>query len=175
MSAIRLLSIGALLVGCASGSRSQPESSPPQPVTSEARSDRADLDVAPETTEPDSKVATPVPSDRPPHTIYRSEVKRALARGPGYLLAQLGPEPFRMHGRFVGWEITRVFPDEPDLCRPRCDLAIGDIILSVNGDRLETPTAFSNMVQRLPELETLEVKSLRNEKRRIVTYTIVDG
>ncbi len=112
---------------------------------------------------------------RPPGTIFRSEIEHALSRGPGYLLYELGPEPFRLSGKFVGWEITKVFPDEPDLCADGCDLLPGDIILSVNGDRLETPQALSNMVEALPSTSKLVVKSIRNEKRRTSTYTLLRG
>lgn len=113
--------------------------------------------------------------ERPPGTIFRSEIDRALARGPGYLLYELGPEPFRLSGTFVGWEITRVFPDEPGLCEDGCDLRVGDIILSVNGDRLETPQALSNMIDALPRTDTLTIKSIRDEKRRVATYTLRQG
>lgn len=109
---------------------------------------------------------------RPPLVVYRSEVDRALARGPGYLLAQLGPEPFRVGGHVVGWTITRVFPDEPPLAA--CDLKPGDVVLSVNGDRLATPTALSSLIERLPELDTLEVQRLRHDQREVIRYTLVE-
>lgn len=112
---------------------------------------------------------------RPPRTIYRVELERALAGGPAYLLSQLGPEPFRHQGQFAGWRITTVFPDDPELCAPGCDLAVGDVILRVNGDRLETPTAFAAMLERLGELEALEVTRLRDGEAQSITYTIVDA
>jgi type II secretory pathway component PulC len=111
--------------------------------------------------------------NRPPQTIFRSEIQRALAGGPAYLLRQLGPEPYRVEGRFIGWEITQLFPDDPALCDP-CDLAVGDVILTINGDRLETPQAFASMVEKADTLRSLEVRSLRAEQRRIVKYEIVD-
>jgi type II secretory pathway component PulC len=111
---------------------------------------------------------------RPAQTIYRSELDRALRGGPAYLLRQLGPEPARQGGRFVGWELTRVFPDDPDLCAPGCDIEPGDVILLVAGDRLETPQALSRLIERLPQLETLEVQSTRNGTRRVVTYALVE-
>lgn len=114
-------------------------------------------------------------AERPLNTIFRSEIEQALSRGPGYLLYELGPEPYRLSGKFVGWEITKVFPDEPELCADGCDLQPGDIILSVNGDRLETPQALSNMVDTLPSMTKLVVKSIRNEKRRTATYSLANG
>ncbi len=112
---------------------------------------------------------------RPPGTIYRSEIEHALARGPGYLLYELGPEPFRLSGRFVGWEITRVFLDEPGLCAAGCDLEVGDVILSVNDRTVETPQALNNMIDTLPSTDTLVIKSIRNEKRRVAKYKLSEG
>lgn len=128
--------------------------------------------VASDTSAPTDDMRERAP--RPPATLYRSEVDWALRRGPAYLLAQLGPEPFRHGGRFVGWEITRVFPDDRELCAPGCDIEVGDVILGVDGDRLETPQALSRVLERLPNLDVLEVQSLRNGKRRVVTYTLVE-
>ncbi len=117
---------------------------------------------------------SPAVANRPPKTIYRSELERALAGGPGYLLYQLAPEPYKLSGKFVGWEITKLFPSDPELCAPGCDLEIGDVILSVNGDRLETPQAFSDFLTKLPKMRSLDVRSLRNERRRVVKYAIVE-
>jgi S1-C subfamily serine protease len=114
------------------------------------------------------------PPSRPPHTIFRSELARATDRGPAYFLRQFAPEPFRHHGVFVGWELTALFPDDPHLCGVDCDVALGDVILSVNGSRLETPQQLSDVFSDLASLQSLEVHSLREGKRRDVTYRIVD-
>ncbi|MGH1341163.1 MAG: hypothetical protein ACRBN8_06405 [Nannocystales bacterium] len=155
--------------GCAG---SPAPSSPPVSETPTPAPERSQEAEAPD---PGRTLAPAVASERPLNTIFRSEIDRALARGPGYLLYELGPEPYRLSGKFVGWEITKVFPDEPDLCSDGCDLQLGDIILSVNGDRLETPQALSNMVDALPSATKLVVKSIRDEKRRTATYVLADG
>jgi len=111
---------------------------------------------------------------RPQHTIFRDEIQRATRPGPAYLLRQLGPEPFRHQGHFVGWEITQLFPDDPQLCAAPCDLALGDVILGVNGHRLQTPQDLSDALQALPQWSHLTVQSLRDGRRREVTYAIVD-
>lgn len=114
------------------------------------------------------------PRPRPAHAIFRDEVERATGPGPAYLLRQLEPEPFRHQGHFVGWEITRLFPDDPTLCADPCDLARGDVILEVNGHRLHTPQDLSDALNALPGWSRLRVISLRQGQRRAVTYTIVD-
>lgn len=111
---------------------------------------------------------------RPAHTIFRDEVQRATGRGPAYLLRQLEPEPFRHQGHFVGWRITRLFPDDPELCADPCDLALDDVIVEVNGHRLQTPQDLSDALEALPGWARLRVISLREGQRRQVTYAIVD-
>jgi S1-C subfamily serine protease len=111
---------------------------------------------------------------RPPGAIFRDELQRATGPGPAYLLRQLGPEPFRHDGHFIGWEITQLFPDDPELCAPGCDLAIGDVILGVNGHRLQTPQDLSDAFEALPGWTRLDVQSLRDGQRRHVTYTVLD-
>ncbi len=108
-----------------------------------------------------------------PGTIAREAIDRVTARGPGWLLRQLGPEPYRPRGRFEGWRITAVFPDAPDVCSPACDLLEGDVILSVAGDSLETPDAFAAMFERAPTMQTLKVVRLRAGVRETVDYRIV--
>ncbi len=166
--------VGLFFVLALGACASKPPSSASVPAATTPNSDEpaASASVPPDTGVP---LAAAAENERPPGTIFRSEIDRALARGPGYLLYELGPEPFRLSGTFVGWEITRVFPDEPGLCENGCDLMVGDIILSVNGDRLETPQALSNMIDALPRTDTLTIKSIRDEKRRVATYTLREG
>jgi S1-C subfamily serine protease len=100
--------------------------------------------------------------ERPPGTIFRSELVRATQGGNApYLLGQLGPEAYSPQGRFEGWIITRVWPGDPKLCAPGCDLRAGDIILSVNGSKLETPEQLTNLIANLDAVETLEVRGIR--------------
>ena len=114
------------------------------------------------------------PRPRPPRAIFRDELQRATGPGPAYLLRQLGPEPFRHDGHFIGWTITRLIPDDPEL-GVGCDLALGDVILGVNGYRLATPQELSDAFELLPGWTQLRVQSLREGKRRDVTYTIIDA
>jgi type II secretory pathway component PulC len=112
---------------------------------------------------------------RPARTIYRDELVRALGQGPAYLLRQLGPEPHRPQGKWVGWRITRVFPDDPGLCRGGCDLLVGDVVLSVNGNTLERPEQLSDLVQALPSATTLVVERLRGGAYETVEWRLADA
>ncbi|RMG99041.1 MAG: hypothetical protein D6705_04430 [Deltaproteobacteria bacterium] len=112
-------------------------------------------------------------STRPEGVVYRSELDRATARGPAYLLRQLGPEPHRIDGRFVGYRITRLFPDEPGLCSDPCDLHEGDVIVAVNGVRIERPEHLATLFEQLPSMTELRVDRLREGEGQSRTYRIL--
>lgn len=119
--------------------------------------------------------AAPAAVSRPENTIFRSELDRATHGGkPAYLLAQLGPEPYRPGNRFIGWKITSVWPADPDLCGLGCDLAPGDVILTVNGKTLERPEQLSALMADISTVDQLRVKSLRDGKMRDRTYMIAE-
>lgn len=112
---------------------------------------------------------------REPGTIFRDELVRATAGGkPGYLMRQLDPEPYRPSGRFQGWRINRVFPDDPTLCAGKCDLRPKDVILTVNGSPLERPEQLSALVETIGEMTELRVRLVRDGKLYERTYAIVD-
>jgi type II secretory pathway component PulC len=101
--------------------------------------------------------------ERPAGAIYRSELVRATRGGNApYLLGQLGPEPYSPQGRFEGWIITRVWPGDLELCAPGCDLRVGDIIMSVNGSRLETPEQLTNLLADLDAIQSIDLTGIRD-------------
>lgn len=112
---------------------------------------------------------------RPPTTIFRSELRRATQDGnAAYLLGQLRPEPYRPQGRFEGWIIGAVWPGDPQLCEPGCDLQVGDVILGVNGSKLERPEDLADALAKLDTLATLEVRGLRGGEYFERSYAIAD-
>jgi type II secretory pathway component PulC len=158
------LALGLLLVVAC-----KPERSASVPPSATGANSAPSAPATDEAEDPPQQKATP----RPPQTIYRSELDRATSRGPGYLLQQLAPKAYKPAGRFQGWQITSLFPDEPGLCASVCDLAVGDIIITVNGNNLERPEQLSQLFEKLPGLEQLEVHSVRDGKSRKVTYQVV--
>jgi len=159
-----------VLFVAAAACRREPSSTPePEPTPAPEAAPVDTTDEAP----PEAPVATTI--DRPPATIFRIELDRVLARGPGWLLGQLAPEPYREDGRFVGWRIGAVFPDAPELCTALgCDLREGDVIVSVQGDRLQTPQALTAMIERIDGFDALTVDRIRDGERRKVVYRIAD-
>ena len=151
-----------LVLGC------RPSSEPGQPETTQP----ADNPSASEASEPAAAVDA---RERPPGAIFRDEIDRATRSGsPSYLLAQLGPEPYRPQGRFEGWVITRVWPGDPELCGQGCGLVPGDIILTVNGSKLETPESLSAMLERLGEFESIDITGIHDGEFFERSHPIVD-
>lgn len=162
------LTFGSLLCACAARTTRPAD----EPTDADARQASADDWTQPdEPLEPDEP-STPSIEPTPAGTIAWQHVDLVTGRGPGWLLGQLGPEPYRPRGRFEGWRITTVFPDAPELCEGGCDLQPGDVILAVEGDKLETPTAYSAMFERAPTLGALRVVRVREGVRKDITYRI---
>jgi hypothetical protein len=112
-----------------------------------------------------TSTSTPTPEGppRPAGAIFHAELVRATQGGSAsYLMSQLAPEAYRPQGRFEGWMITRVWPGDPQLCAPGCDLRAGDVILSVNGSKLATPEELSTMLARIDELESIDLTGIRD-------------
>lgn len=149
---MRLRSLALLLSLVALGCR--PRSDGEAPLVGEEPTDvRTDAAGEPSSDQP----------ARPQGAIYRDELIRATRGGNApYLLSQLGPEVYAPQGRFEGWIITRVWPGDPDLCAPGCDLRVGDIILSVNGSKLETPEQLSNLLADLDAISSIELTGIRD-------------
>ena len=146
-----------LCIGLGVGCRTHPPPVPDQP---------------PPPPEPIPPIAATPAKVRPDGAIFRSEVVRATERGPAYLMRQLQPVPHRPAGRFAGWQITALFPDDPSLC-DECDLAVGDVIIAVNGNPLERPEQLSALLQELEDTKGLEVVRVRDGVREIKRYPIV--
>lgn len=146
--------VSLVLVLAALGCRPKPEPENPSPTSTVGD----DLDDT-------AGIAGDGDTDLPPRpegTIYRSELARGTQDGnPAYLLAQLGPEPYRPEGRFEGWMITRVWPADPELCAPGCDLRPGDVVLSVNGSQMKQPEDLSTALENLDAIEAIELRGLR--------------
>ena len=138
---IRNLCIGPLLmilVGC--GSPARPEA----PVS--AKGDREDL-------EPTLVDAIEIPRTRT-GDIARAELIQHLDAGVGAFLTTLEVRAHAPDGRFAGWEVRR-FSNE------WVDLVPGDIIHSVNGMPIETPTQVQTLWKTLRTAPVIVVSGTR--------------
>ena len=96
--------------------------------------------TTPETASAEAPVVdTPAepPQPRRAGTITRAELLPVLEGGLGRFLGVVGTEPQVEAGRFVGWRITRFFPDDARFA----DIALrpGDVVTRVNAQPIERP------------------------------------
>jgi len=77
---------------------------------------------------------------------------------------------------FRGWRVLARFPEDPGLCGADCDLQVGDVIVSVNGNTLERPEQLMKLVASVPELREVVVVRKRPSSSVVesLTYRIDD-
>jgi type II secretory pathway component PulC len=102
--------------------------------------------------------------------ISRSDMNRVLAAGPAALLAQVVTDPVRENGRFVGFRIAQFKNGEPT----SIDLKTGDVILLVNGRKIERPENYFQIFEELRVASELRFKILRGGEELELSYSIVD-
>ena len=93
-----------------------------------------------------------------------------LSHGMGALLARVQVEPALTNGRFRGWRVVGLAPDDP-MWRG-VDLAPGDVVTQVNGLPLEHPEQALAAFQSLAIAKELRVSLERNGARREIVYPI---
>lgn len=133
------------------------------------------------TTKTDQRVDLPVPDPQthrrvkpqsPQGKIARHDLIAALRLGPQKFIASVYVKPFLNGNRFLGFEILALFPDDPRFANAR--IKKGDVIISVNGHRLERPNQFMVAWSKMKQAREIRVQLLRNMRKRTVVYKIVD-
>jgi C-terminal processing protease CtpA/Prc len=96
-----------------------------------------------------------------------------LEQGPGRFLQKVNIEPHLARGRFVGWRILALFPDEP--ATTRGVLQPGDTLVRVNGQSVERPEQFKNVWDSLATESQLVLQVMRAGKVSEVRHRIVQS
>ena len=159
VTSLALTSVG--FVSCASGSRrSTAPSESPDPTGPEKHRPRED-----------PLVGGVRCIDAGPGRISAVTLRDFIKKGPAFLLQGVSVDryPPRGHGPFQGWWITAV----SNACLAR-SLRPGDIILSVNGNRIERPSDLRKLWDSLPNASFLDVVLIRRGKVLKRRYNVVE-
>ena len=105
--------------------------------------------------------------------LSRAVVDAVLREGPGRFLQGIITEPVRADGAFIGFRLARFFPGDPRF--EDVDLRRGDVVIEVNGVRIERPEHLMEVWHGLAEAEELTVHYLRSGFHRTFTYRIVQA
>ena len=151
-----LLALGtpALVLGACSGS-------PPRRAPAPTAAPKVEA-VAPQTT-----------SGLPAHTVARSVVRAAVARGLGAFLqhVDLDDNPVRVNGKFRGFRIAAL--RDADFWAG-VDLKPGDVVTRVNGFPIERPEQAQTAFESLQVASELRVAYDRDGEPREIVYSIVE-
>lgn len=128
--------------------------------------------------------ATPLPTESVPspaptciallgeNRLRRADLVRAVDQGLGQWLSGVGVTAVRQKGRFQGWRLDRLHPDDP--CFLQVDLRPGDVVTRVNGASLEKPEQANQIFQGLRKAPRLQVERIRDGQPGTLSWEIVD-
>jgi len=99
--------------------------------------------------------------------ILRSELRRHVKRGAGYLLSKVRVRAAFHKSRFFGWRVL-------SYRGPGKKVQIGDIVTRINGKPIERDYQFIAVWNDLAKHDTLVVKLVRGGKPMVLRYKIGD-
>ncbi len=107
-----------------------------------------------------------------PGVLRRAALVRAVDGGLGRWLQGVDVAPERRDGRFQGWMVRRLHPDDP--CFAEVDLRPGDVVTRVNGRSLERPEQANEVFGSLRTARSLVVELVRNGQPRTLSLSVSD-
>lgn len=166
----------AFLTGCAG-----PQETPTRSGHEAAQvSPPATADTEPDATAPTPDAPPTSPGLSPPlpdrveaGTISRPELLAVLERGIPHFLRRVEVEAERPEGRFVGWRLLQLFPQDPALLEASV-LKPGDIVLRVNSHSIERPEQFKTVWDSLAGGSEIVFDIVRGDQPSRVRYLVSD-
>ena len=108
-----------------------------------------------------------------PGVLRRSLVTRTVdARLGNWLAGGVVVDPFMQKGRFRGWIIRGLYPNDP--CYREIDLRPGDVVSRVNGKSIERPEQANEVFESLRSAPALVVEFSRAGAPMKLTFQIVE-
>jgi type II secretory pathway component PulC len=104
--------------------------------------------------------------------IARAELLPVLDAGFGRFLQGVQTEPHLEGDRFVGFRITRMYPDDPRFSS--LELQPGDTVVRVNASPIERPEQALAVWNGLRVASELVIEYRRGEEARELRFAIVD-
>ena len=101
--------------------------------------------------------------------IKREELKTTVAKGIPGLLAQVRLLPYKIRGRFIGFQLSMI---KSGSTIENAGFKVGDVIISVNQEAIGKPEQMMHTLSLLPYAQTLRVEFERDKVRRVWTWLI---
>ncbi len=125
--------------------------------------------AAPVVAEPEPERYEPPPVQG---AIRRADLLPILDAGLGRFLQGIETEPSLADGRFVGFRLVAIYPNDPRF--RGIDLGPGDVVTRVNGQSVERPEQAFQVWNGLRVASQLLIEYVRGEERRELRFEIVD-
>ena len=108
----------------------------------------------------------------PTDEIDRADLLVVLDAGVGRFLQGVETEPVLEEGRFVGFRLVSLYPQDERMAR--IDLRPGDVVLRVNAMPIERPEQLLRVWDGLRVASDLFIEYQRGGERRELRFRIVD-
>ena len=156
LSQVSALLVGLITIGCMASVSPERETVTTRTTTSIPRSHQ-------------NESVKPAPPAEPPLRIPEHVLAEVQSQGPGRLLQRIPIRPFRARGEFIGFQIVDLFPGEGHTVR---GVRVGDVILRINGRRMDRPEQLMKLFQKMERWTALEVEVYRNGEELIFRYEV---
>ncbi len=137
-----------------------------------APSETARAPERPAPAEPAPAAAEAAPSHAADGRIRRADLEPVLEAGLGRFLQGVETEPALEDGRFVGFRLVSLYPEDERLSG--IDLKPGDVIVRVNGQPIERPEQALRVWNGLRVASELFIEVRRGDEDRELRFEIVD-
>lgn len=102
----------------------------------------------------------------PEGSISRTELLAYHKKGPQRFIAKVRVKATFRRGKFFGWRMLEYHGPGP--------IKPGDVVIDVMGMAIERPDQFMKVWEKLPTVQVLTVKLLRQDKIQTLSYPVVD-
>lgn len=117
-------------------------------------------------------LAASEPAVAPSSGLRRAELEAILDAGLGRFLQGVETEPHLEEGRFVGFRLRKLYPNDPRFASG--PIQPGDTIVRVNGEPIERPEQALRVWQSLRVASELWIQYLRDGKAAELRVAIID-
>ena len=110
------------------------------------------------------------PRDARHQKLSSAQVESVLKAGPHAVIRAFEVEPAYRDKTFVGFRIVRINPHP--VFGVASQIKIGDILVSANGVRIETPSQFMGAWQKLKTVKSVTIRLLRDGQSKLFAWSI---
>lgn len=110
------------------------------------------------------------PKDAGTQKLSSAQIESVLKAGPHAVIRAFEVEPAYRDKAFVGFRIMRINPHP--VFGVASQIKIGDILVSANGVRIETPGQFMGAWQKLKTAKSVTIRFLRDGQPKLISWSV---